>query len=150
VSCADGIGSLPVVPRAGGHRLLRASGLGVREIARRVKRDQSTISRELRRNASTRTWRLDCKPSIAQWHAERRCRRPKVAKLASNDRLRDYMQDRLLASSGRHPPRPSDTRRPRKILGWGHPSPRSTSAHNNREHSTVDFQHPANGVGRAT
>ncbi len=75
--------------------LLRANGLGVREIARRVKRHPSTISRELRRNASTRTWRLDYKPSIAQWHAERRARRPKVAKLATNDRLRDYVQDRL-------------------------------------------------------
>ena len=75
--------------------LLRAQGLGVREIARRVKRDPSTISRELRRNASTRTWRLDYKPSTAQWHAERRARRPKAAKLAENGRLRDYVQDRL-------------------------------------------------------
>jgi IS30 family transposase len=75
--------------------LLRARGFGVREIARRVNRDPSTISRELRRNASTRTWRLDYKPSIAQWHAERRARRPKVAKLVVNDRLRDYVQDRL-------------------------------------------------------
>ena len=74
--------------------LLRARGLGVREIARRVKRDPSTISRELRRNAPTRTWRLDYKPSVAQWH-ERRARRPKVAKLAENERLRDYVQERL-------------------------------------------------------
>jgi len=35
------------------------------------------------------------KASIAQWHAERRARRPKVAKLATNDRLREYVQDRL-------------------------------------------------------
>ena len=55
----------------------------------------STISRELRRNASTRTWRLEYKASIAQWHAERRARRPKAAKLATNERLRDYVQDRL-------------------------------------------------------
>jgi IS30 family transposase len=75
--------------------LLKAQGHGVREIARRVKRDPSTISRELRRNASTRTFRLEYKPSIAQWHAERRARRPKVAKLVGNDRLRDYVQDRL-------------------------------------------------------
>jgi IS30 family transposase len=75
--------------------LLRAKGLGVREIARRVERHPSTISRELRRNASTRTWRLDYKPLIAQWHAERRARRPKVAKLATNERLREYVQDRL-------------------------------------------------------
>lgn len=85
--------------------LLRAKGLGVREIARRVERQPSTISRELRRNASTRTWRLDYKPSIAQWHAERRARRPKIAKLATNERLRRYVQDRLAgvvrASDGR-------------------------------------------------
>ncbi len=63
--------------------LLRAQGHGVREIAWRLGRSPSTISRELRRNASTRTWRLDYKASIAQWHAERRARRPKVAKLAT-------------------------------------------------------------------
>src|SRR3954462_1091947 len=45
--------------------LLKAQGDGVRKIARRVGRHPSTVSRELRRNASTRTWRLDYKPSIA-------------------------------------------------------------------------------------
>jgi IS30 family transposase len=75
--------------------LLRAQGHGVREIARRVGRSPSTISRELRRNASTRTWRLDYKATLAQWHAERRARRPRVAKLAENERLRDYVQARL-------------------------------------------------------
>ncbi len=34
--------------------LLRAEGHGVREIARRLQRDASTVSRELRRNAATR------------------------------------------------------------------------------------------------
>jgi AraC-like DNA-binding protein len=72
-----------------------AQSLGVREIARRLGRHPSTISRELRRNASTRTYHLDYKASIAQWHAERRARRPKVAKLAANGQLRDYVQDRL-------------------------------------------------------
>jgi IS30 family transposase len=75
--------------------LLRARGVGVREIARQMGRDPSTVSRELRRNASTRTYRLDYKASIAQWHAERRARRPKVAKLVGNERLRAYVQDRL-------------------------------------------------------
>jgi len=75
--------------------ILHAQCLGVREIARRLGRDPSTISRELRRNASTRTYRLDYKASIAQWHAERRARRPKLAKLVTNDRLRHYVQDRL-------------------------------------------------------
>jgi IS30 family transposase len=73
----------------------RAQKLGVREISRRLGRCPSTISRELRRNASTRTWRLDYRASTAQWHAERRAKRPKPAKLATNDRLRDYVQDRL-------------------------------------------------------
>jgi IS30 family transposase len=75
--------------------ILRAQKLGVREIARRLGRSPSTISRELRRNASTRTWRLEYKASIAQWHAERQARRPKAAKLATNDHLREYVQERL-------------------------------------------------------
>jgi IS30 family transposase len=75
--------------------LLRAQGHGVREIARRAGRSPSTISRELRRNASTRTWRLDYKATLAQWHAERRARRPKIAKLVVNEKLRDYVQQRL-------------------------------------------------------
>jgi len=72
-----------------------AQQAGVREIARRLGRAPSTISRELRRNASTRTWRLDYRASVAQWHAERRARRPKVSKLAADERLREYVQDRL-------------------------------------------------------
>jgi len=69
--------------------LLRAQGMGVREIARRLDRDASMISRELRRNASTRTYSVDYKASTAQWHAERRARRPKTAKLVGNQRLRE-------------------------------------------------------------
>jgi IS30 family transposase len=75
--------------------MLKAQGHGVREIARRTSRDPSTISRELRRNASTRTYDLDYKASIAQWHAERRARRPKTAKLLVNAKLRQYVQERL-------------------------------------------------------
>ncbi|HZT64659.1 MAG TPA: IS30 family transposase [Acidimicrobiales bacterium] len=73
----------------------RAQKLGVREIARRSGRSPSTISRELRRNASTRTNPPDYRASVAQWHAERRARRPKIARMATNDRLREYVQDRL-------------------------------------------------------
>jgi IS30 family transposase len=75
--------------------LWRAQGAGVREIGRRLGRAPSTVSRELRRNASTRTYRLDYKASVAQWHAERRARRPKTAKLVSNDRLCQYVQEKL-------------------------------------------------------
>jgi IS30 family transposase len=75
--------------------ILHAQQLGVREVARRVGRSPSTISRELRRNASTRSNELTYRATTAQWHAERRASRPKVSKLAANDRLRDYVQDRL-------------------------------------------------------
>ncbi len=50
--------------------LLKGQGLGVREIARRLGRDPSTISRELRRNAATRGGKLDYRASVAQWKAE--------------------------------------------------------------------------------
>ena len=75
--------------------ILHAQRLGVCEIARRLNRTASTISRELRRNASTRTYRLEYRATTAQWHAERRASRPKVSKLASNDALRAYVQERL-------------------------------------------------------
>lgn len=75
--------------------ILHAQRVGVREIARRLNRAASTISRELRRNASTRTYRLEYRATTAQWHAERRASRPKVSKLAANDALREYVQDRL-------------------------------------------------------
>ncbi|WP_186315519.1 IS30 family transposase [Catellatospora sichuanensis] len=75
--------------------LLRVQGRGVREIARAVGRDPSTVSRELRRNAATRAGRLDYRASVAQWKAELVARRPKVAKLVTNQRLRQYVQDKL-------------------------------------------------------
>jgi transposase, IS30 family len=75
--------------------LLKAQEVGVREIARRLGRPPSTISRELRRNAATRGGKLAYRASIAQWKAELMARRPKESKLVSNERLRDYVQDRL-------------------------------------------------------
>jgi IS30 family transposase len=75
--------------------LLRAGRCGVREIARRLGRSPSTISRELRRNAATRSGGFEYRATTAQWHADRRARRPKPAKLADNHQLRRYVQDRL-------------------------------------------------------
>ena len=75
--------------------IMHAQHLGVREIARHLGRSPSTVSRELRRNASTRSHTVTYRASTAQWHADRRASRPKVAKLAANDRLRAYVQERL-------------------------------------------------------
>jgi DNA-binding CsgD family transcriptional regulator len=75
--------------------ILLAQQHGVREIARRLRRSPSTISRELRRNASTRSNQLSYRATTAQWHAERRASRPKIAKLAAHPALRDHVQDRL-------------------------------------------------------
>jgi IS30 family transposase len=75
--------------------LLHAQTVGVREMARRIERAPSTISRELRRNAATRSGGFEYRASTAQWHAERKSKRPKVAKLAAHAGLRQYVQDRL-------------------------------------------------------
>ena len=73
----------------------------MREIGRRLGRPPSTISRELRRNVATRGGRLEYRASIAQWKAERQARRPKIAKLAANGALREYVQDRLAGTIAR-------------------------------------------------
>ncbi|WP_431521115.1 IS30 family transposase [Citricoccus muralis] len=75
--------------------LLRTQKVGVREIARRLGRDASTVSRELRRNAATRGGKLQYRASVAQWKSELMSRRPKTAKLVNNPRLRTYVQERL-------------------------------------------------------
>lgn len=75
--------------------LLRAQDIGVREIARRLGRSPSTVSRELTRNAATRGGKLDYRASVAQWKAELVAKRPKPAKLVTNPRLRQYVQDHL-------------------------------------------------------
>ncbi len=75
--------------------ILRGQNVSVREIARRLSRAPSTISRELRRNAATRGGKLQYRATVAQWHRDRRASRPKAAKLVTNDRLREYVQERL-------------------------------------------------------
>ena len=75
--------------------MCRAQGQGVRETARRLGRAASTISRELRRNAATRSGGLEYRVTTAQWHTERAARRPKQAKLALNAALRTYVEERL-------------------------------------------------------
>jgi IS30 family transposase len=93
--------------------LWRVQGHGVRAIARRLARAPSTISRELRRNAATRSGGLEYRATTAQWHADRAARRPKLAKLAINSELQRYVQERLagaiITPSGAAVPRPAVT-----------------------------------------
>jgi len=75
--------------------ILRARDKGVREIARAIGRDPGTVSRELRRNAATRGGRQEYRAGVAQWKAQQAAKRPKTAKLVTNERLREYVQVRL-------------------------------------------------------
>jgi IS30 family transposase len=111
--------------------ILKVQGAGVRQIARELRRAPSTISRELRRNAATRGGRLDYRASVAQWKADLVARRPKTAKLVVNERLHDYVQQRLsgqvcrpdgtpvagpvAAWTGRNKPRRGDRR---WVMAW--------------------------------
>jgi transposase len=94
--------------------ILHAQRVGVREIARRLSRSASTVSRELRRNASTRSHARVYRATTAQWHAERRASRPKVSKLAANDALREYVQERLAGAIAR----PEGEPVPGPDVGW--------------------------------
>ncbi len=91
--------------------LLRAQGCSMQDVARRIGRAASTVSRELRRNAAPRGGGLEYRATTAQWHAERSARRPKPAKLAVNTPLRDYVEERLagqvIAPSGTLVPGPA-------------------------------------------
>jgi IS30 family transposase len=75
--------------------ILKVQGASIRAIGRQLGRAPSTISRELRRNAATRCGKLDYRASVAQWKCDLEVRRPKTAKLVANDKLREYVQERL-------------------------------------------------------
>src|ERR1700733_8046637 len=107
--------------------LLLAQGYAVRDIARRLGRAASTVSREVRRNAATRSGGLEYRATTAQWHAERAARRPKQAKLALNAALRTYVEERLaggvIGPSSTPVPGPAVSwngrrRRPRQDRRW--------------------------------
>jgi IS30 family transposase len=90
-----------------------AEGLSIREIARRLGRQPSTVQREIDRNRTVRhavRYRAGCRPGqvvmgrpgvsryrarLAQRRAEMQARRPQQAKLALNQRLREQVQARL-------------------------------------------------------
>lgn len=91
--------------------LLLVQGHSLQEIGRRLGRSASTISREVRRNATTRGGALDYRATVAQWHAERSARRSKATKLAGNAALRSYVEEKLAGvvrtSCGSAIPRPA-------------------------------------------
>ena len=72
---------------------LAEAGLGMRAIGRALSRDPGTISRELARNRNPRTGRYE--PERAHTLAHERQRRPKPRKLVVNQRLREWVQERL-------------------------------------------------------
>ena len=66
----------------------------MREIAGRLGRSPSTISRELHRHAATRGGALECRATVALWKAERVAKRPKTARLAEHGYRALYVQGR--------------------------------------------------------
>ena len=96
------VGALSVVRRAGGDRDPSRS-------ARRGARDRSPagsfavddLAGAAPQRVDAQRTRLEYRATTAQWHAERRASRPKVAKLAANDALREYVQDRLAGTIAR-------------------------------------------------
>lgn len=83
---------------------LRGQNLGVREIARRIDRSASTVSRELRRNrlAHDRAY-----ADLAHLRARERSRRPRRTRLNVDAELRELVQDRLACEWS-----------PEQIAGW--------------------------------
>jgi IS30 family transposase len=72
---------------------LREAGLGVRQVAARLGRPPSTVSRELARNAAPRG--VGYQPGLAHQMARDRQRRPKPSKLSGNPGLRSAVQGML-------------------------------------------------------
>jgi IS30 family transposase len=71
----------------------RAGGEGIRAIARAIGRPPSTVSRELTRG--TRRSKTGYRATVAQALADKRARRPKIALLRRDTRLRAYVERHL-------------------------------------------------------
>jgi hypothetical protein len=105
------VGAVLVVCGAGGDRDLARAGV-------RCPRDRQACGAVavddlagVAPNAATRGGGLAYRAVAAQWHAAQRARRPKMAKLAANQALREYVQDRLAGSQrhSRRSPSPVET-----------------------------------------
>lgn len=71
---------------------MNTQGLKVREIARKIGRDHSVISRELKRNCGQLS---EYEAEKAQHFAERRAKKTNVRKIAKHERLKWYIRARL-------------------------------------------------------
>jgi Helix-turn-helix domain len=76
-----------------------AKGSGIRAIARELGRSPSTISREVRRNAATRSGSFDYRASAAQWHSDRAPDVRSRASLRPTLRFTPMSRNALLARS---------------------------------------------------
>ncbi len=86
---------LPVVRGAGGDRAAQCPGQGrARDRPRDQPRPGDGVPRAATQRA-TRGGKPVYRASVAQWKAQQAAKRPKAAKLVTNERLRQYVQDRL-------------------------------------------------------
>ena len=107
-----GVHQVPDEPRSGRYlsreerreiARLRESGLSMRQVAARMGRSPSSVSRELRRNAGPGAG--GCQPERAHRLARERQRRPKLAKISCSPALRAAVQG--IPAAGTHPGRPA-------------------------------------------
>lgn len=82
--------------------LLSCQGVGVREIARRIGRSASTVSRELRRNAASRAGQVEYRAAVAQWKAELVAKRRELVSCLRTGRALRVPRARAQAKSGAH------------------------------------------------
>lgn len=85
-------GPVPLARRGEEIAVLRAGGHGVREI--RTQAGPLAVD-DLQGDGRNAPARGGYRATVAQLHAERRARRPKTAKLVADEKLRDYVQERL-------------------------------------------------------
>jgi IS30 family transposase len=75
--------------------VLHGQKVSCRAIATGLGRSASTVSREIARNSPGGHRSREYRGRLAQLKADKRARRPKASKLATNEPLRDYVQDKL-------------------------------------------------------